>query len=237
LWYPIVENNPIPQNNMNGVDYDVYAFAFEGTTTNLYVGGAFATGGGKTLNNIAKLTNATTITPTWVTFPDAINTIYLGVNSSVRSIYFSGGNAYICGDFITAGAGTNTTPLFRVAKIDSSNQIVQIKNSSGTHCGMNNSVYSNVYINPNIYFGGAFTNAAPTSDLPMNNISYFLSNTVVTPLTITTTTGGFLDTETAAGTIYSTITIPTQYKLTNLIYNLSLNVWLEAYRSTGVTQQ
>ena len=237
LWYPIVENNPIPQNNMNGVDYDVYAFAFEGTTTNLYVGGAFATGGGKTLNNIAKLTNATTITPTWVTFPDAINPIYLGVNSSVRSIYFSGGNAYICGDFITAGAGLNTTQLFRVAKIDSSNQIVQIKNSSGTHCGMNNPVYSNVYINPNIYFGGAFTNTAPTANLSMSNISYFSSSTVVTPLTITTTTSGFLDTETAAGTIYSTITIPTRYKLTNLIYNLSLNVWLEAYRSTGVTQQ
>jgi hypothetical protein len=121
-----------------------------------------------------------------------------------------------------------------VAKIDSSNQIVQIKNSSGTHCGMNNPVYSNVYINPNIYFGGAFTNTAPTANLSMSNISYFSSSTVVTPLTITTTTSGFLDTETAAGTIYSTITIPTRYKLTNLIYNLSLNVWLEAYRSTGV---
>ena len=233
LWYPIVENNPIPQNNMNGVDYDVYAFAFEGTTTSLYVGGAFATGGGKTLNNIAKLTNATTITPTWVTFSDAINPIYLGVNSSVRSIYFSGSNAYICGDFTTAGAGTNTTPLFRVAKIDSSNQIVQIKNSSGTHCGMNNPVYSNVYINPNIYFGGAFTNTSPTSGSTMNNISYFSSNTIVTPLTITTTTSGFLDTET--GTISSTITIPTRYKLTNLIYNSSLTAWLEAYRSIGVT--
>ena len=223
---------------MNGVDYDVYAFAFEGTTTSLYVGGAFATGGGKILNNIAKLTNATTITPTWVTFPDALDPIYLGVNSSVRSIYFSGGNAYICGDFTQAGATVNpTTPLLRVAKINSSNQIVQIKNSSGTHIGMNNPVYSNVYINPNIYFGGAFTNTAPTANLSMSNISYFSSSTVVTPLTITTTTSGFLDTETAAGTIYSTITIPTRYKLTNLIYNLSLNVWLEAYRSTGVTQQ
>ena len=98
---------------------------------------------------------------------------------------------------------------------------------------MNDTVYSNVYIHPNIYFGGAFTNTSPTSDLPMNNISYYSTNTVVTPLTITTITDGFLDTET--GTIYSKITIPTRYKLTNLIYNLSLNVWLEAYRSTGVT--
>jgi hypothetical protein len=98
---------------------------------------------------------------------------------------------------------------------------------------MNNPVYSNVYINLNIYFGGAFTNTSPTSGSTMNNISYFSSNTIVTPLTITTTTSGFLDTET--GTISSTITIPTRYKLTNLIYNSSLTAWLEAYRSIGVT--
>ena len=233
LWYPIVENNPIPQNDMNGVDYDVYSFAFEGTTTNLYVGGEFATGGGKTLNNIAKLVNATSLTPYWVPLPDALLPMY-GVRSTVRSIYFSGDNAYICGDFMQSGSTVNpTTSLLHVAKINSSNQIVQIKNSSGTHIGMNNTVYSNVYVHPNIYFGGAFTNTAPTSDLPMNNISYFSTNTVVTPLTITTTTDGFLDTE--SGTTYDKITIPTRYKLTNLIYNSSLDVWLEAYRSTGVT--
>jgi hypothetical protein len=99
---------------------------------------------------------------------------------------------------------------------------------------MNNSVYSNLYISPNIYFGGTFSNASPTSDLPMSRLSYFITTPTVTPLTLTTTTtSGFLDTEN--GTTYSQIVIPTQYKNVNLIYNLSLNKWLETYRSTGVT--
>ena len=98
---------------------------------------------------------------------------------------------------------------------------------------MNNQVYSNLYISPNIYFGGIFSNASPTSDLPMSNLSYFTTTTIVTPLTITTSTLGFLDTE--DGNTYSQIVIPTQYKNVNLIYNLSLNKWLETYRSTGVT--
>jgi len=117
--------------------------------------------------------------------------------------------------------------------VNSSNQVVQIKNNSGTHIGMNGSVYSNLYISPNIYFGGTFSNASPTADLTMSNLSYFITTSTVTPLTITTTTSGFLDTEN--GITFSQIVIPTQYKNVNLIYNLSLNKWLETYRSTGVT--
>ena len=67
----------------------------------------------------------------------------------------------------------------------------------------------------------------------MINLSYFITTTIVTPLTINTSTAGFLDTEN--GTTYSQIVIPTQYKLTTLIYNISLNKWLETYRSPGVT--
>lgn len=97
---------------------------------------------------------------------------------------------------------------------------------------MNGPVYSNLYISPNIYFGGIFTNASPISNLPMLNISYFNVTPIITPLTITTSTSGFLDTE--DGITYSQIVIPTQYKLTTLIYNSSLTKWLETYRSPGV---
>ena len=155
----------------------------------------------------------------------------IGVNGIVRDIDYSGGNAYICGDF--TATGSSTTPIYMDAKVNSSNQILQIKNFLGTHIGMNNTVYSNLFISPNIYFGGTFSNASPTPDLTMINLAYFTTTTLVTPLTITNSTAGFLDTE--DGITYSNIVIPTQYKNVNLIYNLSLNKWLETYRSTGVT--
>ena len=193
----------------------------------LYVGGNFTVGGATTLNRIGILNTSSF---SWSQMTDALSAD-IGVNGIVRDIHYSGSNAYICGDFTATGSGT--TLIYRDAKVNSSNKVVQIKNNSGTHIGMNGSVYSNLYISPNIYFGGTFSNALPTSDLPMINLAYFTTTTLVTPLTITTSTAGFLDTE--DGITYPQIVIPTQYKLTTLIYNLSLNKWLETYRSTGVT--
>jgi len=220
VWMSVVSGATI---GVNGI---VYALD-NGAGVNLYVGGNFTVGGATTLNRIGILDVNSFI---WTQMTDALSTD-IGVNGIVRDIDYSGGDAYICGDF--TATGSSTTPIYRDAKLNSINKILQIKNNSGTHIGMNASVYSNLYISPNIYFGGTFSNALPSSDLPMVNLAYFTEITAVTPLTITTSTAGFLDTE--DGTTYSQIVIPTQYKLTTLIYNLSLNKWLETYRSTGVT--
>ena len=226
VWMSIVGGATI------GVSGPVYALD-NGVGVNLYVGGNFTVGGATTLNRIGILNNNTAFLPpiaNWYQMTDALSSD-VGVNGIVRDIHYSGGNAYICGDFTATGSGT--TQIFSDAKLNSSNQIVQIKNNSGSHIGMNNKVYSNLYISPNIYFGGIFSNASPTADLLMANLAYFTDITVVTPLTITYTAGLFLDTQ--DGTTYSQIVIPTRYKNVNLIYNLSLNKWLETYRSTGVT--
>ena len=220
VWMSVVSGATI------GVSNSVYALD-NGVGVSLFVGGNFTTGGATTLNRIGILdVNSFT----WTQMIDALSTD-VGVSGIVRDIHYSGGNAYICGDFTTTGSGA--TLIYRDAKVNSSNQILQIKNNSGTHIGMDTSVYSNLYISPNIYFGGLFSNALPTSDLPMAFLAYFTTTTLVTPLTITTSTAGFLDTE--DGITYSNIVIPTQYKNVNLIYNLSLTKWLETYRSTGVT--
>ena len=219
VWMSVVSGTTIGVNNI--------VYALDNNGVELYVGGNFTTGGATTLNRIGILNTSSF---SWSQMTDALSAD-IGVNGIVRDIHYSGSNAYICGDF--TASGSNTTPLYRDAKVNSSNQVVQIKNNSGTHIGMNGSVYSNLYISPNIYFGGTFSNASPISDLPMINLSYFKTTTIVTPLTINTSTAGFLDTEN--GTTYSQIVIPTQYKLTTLIYNISLNKWLETYRSPGVT--
>ena len=227
VWMSIVGGATI------GVSSQVYALD-TGVGLNLYVGGNFTTGGATTLNRIGILNNNTGILPpivNWYQMTDALS-VDVGVNGLVRDIHYSGGNAYICGDF--TATGSSTTSIYKVAKLNSSNKILQIKNNSGTHIGMNGtSVYSNLYISPNIYFGGTFSNALPISDLPMINLAYFTTVTITTPLIINTSTAGFLDTE--DGITYLQIVIPTQYKLTTLIYNMSLNKWLETYRSPGVT--
>ena len=220
VWMSVVSGSTI------GVSSSVYALD-NAAGFGLFVGGDFTTGGATTLNRIGILNTSTF---SWSQMTDAISSD-IGVNGIVRDIDYSGGNAYICGDF--TATGSSTTPIYMDAKVNSSNQILQIKNFLGTHIGMNNTVYSNLFISPNIYFGGTFSNASPTPDLTMINLAYFTTTTLVTPLTITNSTAGFLDTE--DGITYSNIVIPTQYKNVNLIYNLSLNKWLETYRSTGVT--
>lgn len=52
-------------------------------------------------------------------------------------------------------------------------------------------------------------------------------------LNVTTTTGGFIDTNNS--TTYAQITLPSRYNMVSIIYNTSLNKWLVGYRSTGVT--
>jgi hypothetical protein len=223
VWMSIVSGSSIGVNNV------VYSLENGLSGADLFVGGNFTTGGSTTLNRIGLLN---TTTYSWYQMIDALS-VDIGVNNIVNDIYhvLADNTTYICGDFTQTQSGT--TSIYRVAKINASNQIVQIKNNSGSHIGMNNSVNSNLYISPNIYFGGNFTNASPTADLPMADLSYFTTTTTTIPLTINTTTTGFLDTEN--GTTYSQIVIPTRYKLTTLIYNLSLGKWLETYRSSGVT--
>ncbi len=224
LWMSVVSGSFGLYNiGVNNIVYTLEAGGFP----NIYVGGQFTTGGTTTLNRIGVLN---TSFYTWSQMIDALSSD-IGVNNIVRNIHYSGSTAYICGEF--TATGSSTTPLYRDAKINASNQIQQIKNNSGSHIGMNNTVYSNLFISPNIYFGGIFTNASPTANLSMSYLSYFITTTTVTPLTINTSTSGFLDTE--DGNTYSQIVIPTQYKNVNLIYNSTLNKWLETYRSTGVT--
>jgi hypothetical protein len=218
MWRSIVSGSAI------GVDGTIETMELYSGST-ILVGGSFTTCGATTVFGFGTFDTGSNV---W-TQPGS------GLNSTVRDIYYkTGTTAYICGDF-TADSG-GTIPLYRVATVNLNTlQINQIQNSSGSHIGMNGSVYATLFISPRIYFGGVFTNTLPTSDLPMQNLSYFI---VPTPLIINTTTAGFLDTE--DGITYSQIVIPTRYKNVIIIYNSStspqaLNKWLETYRSTGVT--
>ena len=196
------------------------------TSSTLYVGGTFITGGNTTLNRIGLLNT----TDTWTQMVDALTTD-VGFNGVVRSLHKSGSNVYVGGTF--SGTGSSSTALGRVAILNASNNIEQIKNVSSSHVGMNGNVYDTVFISPRIYFAGSFINTVPTSDLPMGNVSYFITTNTIIPLVVTTSTSGFLNTEN--DTTYTSITIPTRYKNIYLIYNASLNKWLLTYRSTGLT--
>ena len=83
----------------------------------------------------------------------------------------------------------------------------------------------------NVYFSGQFTNTSPTSDLAVSRISSYI--VAQSPITLTTATNGFLDTD--DGGTYTQIILPSQYKAVTLIYNSTINQWLETYRSSGVT--
>jgi hypothetical protein len=245
----LVSNNQVLNNfaywdSLNYLWYSIVSGVLIGTSatvqtmeplvgSNMFVGGSFTTGGSSAVSRVGAFNGASN---GWTQYGS-------GVNATVRDIYYSGGTtAYICGEFTATGSGA--TPMYGVAKINlNTAQIEQITNNS-THTGMNGSVVANgtvnanVFISPNIYFGGIFTNTLPTSNLPMQNLSYFNTVGTVTPLVITTTTAGFLDTEN--GATWTQIVIPTRYKNVIIIYNSAsspqgLNKWLETYRSTGVT--
>ena len=219
LW-----NSIAGSTNTIGVNNTIYTMELYGGTS-LLVGGAFTTANTSTLNKIGIFN---TDSETW-TQPSS------GVNNVVRDIYYtSGTTAYICGDFTSSG--DTTTPMYRVATIDlSTNQINPIANASNTHIGLNNSVYSTLFLSPRIYFGGNFTNTSPSSDIYSQRLAYY--STIpepAGPISITTSAvSGFINTET--GSTHTSITIPIRYKLIVIIYNASLNQWLVTYRSTGVT--
>jgi hypothetical protein len=221
LWYSFVTNSVI---GMNGAVYDIKV----NDTTSLFIGGAFTSAGATTLNRIGLYDVSSN---SWTQFI-SLGGSDVGVNGTVRNIYYRGAglDAYICGEF-TATTGSSLS-VNRVAEINTSNQTFQIKNVSGTHTGLNDITNAILYSGSKVYFGGQFTNTAPTSDKPMSRIaSYNLSSSV--PVILTTTTAGFLDTDDS--TTYSQIILPVQYKAVTVIYNASINKWLETYRSSGVT--
>jgi hypothetical protein len=221
LWYSFVTNSVI---GMNGAAYDIKV----NDVTSLFVGGAFTSAGATTLNRIG-LYNV--ISNSWTQFT-SLGGSDVGVNGTVRNIYYRGAglDAYICGEFTYTSAATGSLSVNRVAGINTSNQTFQLKNTSGTHTGLNNTTNAILYSDSKVYFGGQFTNTSPTSDVPMSRIAYFIAPA---PITLTTTTAGFLDTDDS--TTYSQIILPVQYKAVTVIYNASINKWLETYRSSGVT--
>ena len=167
-------------------------------------------------------------TDNWTQLVDAL-TADVGFNGGVRTLNKSGSNVYVGGTF--SGTGSSSTALGRVSMLNASNRIVQITNGS-SHVGMNGNVYAAAFISPRIYFGGSFTNTVPIANLPLQHLSYFITTNIYTPLVVTTSTSGFLNTENE--TTYTTITIPARYKNIYLIYNASLQQWLLTYRSPGI---
>ena len=208
----------------NGVSAYVSALEYA-TSSSLYVGGAFITGGNTTLNRIGLLD---TSTDTWTQLVGLSN---VGFNGVVRSLNYVSGTVYVTGTF--SATSSSSINLGRVAKLNTSNQIEQIANVSLSHVGMNGNVYATLFISPRVYFGGSFIQTVPTSNLPLQHLSYFITTNLLTPLIVTTSTLGFLNTE--DGTTYTSISIPTRYKNIYLMYNASLQQWLLTYRSTGVT--
>ena len=65
-----------------------------------------------------------------------------------------------------------------------------------------------------------------------NNEQKTVISDVPSPLTVTTTTSGFLDTNN--GATGTQMILPLRYNMMSLIYNTSLSKWLVGYRSTGV---
>jgi hypothetical protein len=218
LWMSVVSGNVIGTNGI------VYSLEFK-SGTEIYVGGDFTTGGATTLHRVGILE---TVFNAWI---QLLNGGLPGVNSTVRDIYYSGSDAYICGDFFATSGGSPS--IYRVAKVNSSNQILQITNISGSHIGFNNTVYSNTFISSTntIYFGGTFTNASPTSDLPMNRMAYFSNASFDVPLVVQ---GLFIDTNNPP-TVYTNLTLPARYNAATMFWDSAVPSWLVTYRSTGVT--
>jgi len=107
-----------PGAGVIGVNNPVYALE-NGSGVDLFVGGSFTIVGGATQVNRLAILNTSTFN--WTQIYN-VTSSDVGVNGIVRDIHYSGGNAYICGDF--TASGSNTTPLYRDAKVNSSNQVV-----------------------------------------------------------------------------------------------------------------
>lgn len=128
LWYSFVTNSVI---GMNNAVYDIKV----NDVTSLFVGGAFTSAGATTLNRIGLYSVTSN---SWTQFI-SLGGSDIGVNGTVRNIYYRGAglDAYICGEFTATGT-TGSLSVTRVAEINTSTQIFQIKNVSGTHTGLNN---------------------------------------------------------------------------------------------------
>jgi len=222
MWYSVTTSP-----SSIGMDNSVYDIK-KNTEHSLYIGGAFTSAGTNTLNRIGMYE---ILAKTWTQFT-SLGGSDIGVNGIVRNINCtSPSTAHICGDFTSTSASTGSLSISRVAGINSSNKIYQIKNGSGTHTGFNNTVNVVLKAGSNVYFSGQFTNTSPTSDLPVSRISSYIITQ--SPITLTTATNGFLDTD--DGGTYAQIILPLQYKAVTLVYDSTINQWLETYRSSGVT--
>ena len=222
MWYSVITSP-----SSIGMDNSVYDIK-RNTEHSLYIGGAFTSAGTNTLNRIGLYEISA---KTWTQFT-SLGGSDIGVNGIVRNINCtSPSTAYICGDFTSTSASTGSLSIGRVAGINSSSKIYQIKNGSGTHTGFNNTTNMVLKAGSNVYFSGQFTNTSPTSDLAVSRISSYI--VAQSPITLTTATNGFLDAD--DGGTYAQIILPSQYKAVTLIYNSTINQWLETYRSSGVT--
>ena len=216
----------------NGVNGSVKSFSKSGS--NIYVGGAFTGTTQANLNRIALLDK--TLNPS-IFLPITYSTD-IGVNGQVNSVSVDSTNTtvYIGGQF--TNTLTSLLPFGRVAKFGTvANILSQIINVSGTHYGVNGTVYSMAFApssGPYIYMGGSFINTETAiPSVPLQNIAYFNLNTVYIPLIIN---GTFIDTEDSPPSNNTIISLPYQYKLVSLISDgVSPSVWLVGYRSSGVT--
>ncbi|MFQ5512117.1 MAG: T9SS type A sorting domain-containing protein [Candidatus Krumholzibacteriia bacterium] len=118
-----------------GLSGPVHAIAVDGV--NVYVGGAFATAGGMTVNRIAR----------WDGF--AWHSLGQGLSGDVNAIAVSGGNVYAGGAFTTIVGGPT---VFRVARWNGSTW-------SALGSGVSSTVNAIAVSGSDVYVGGAFTTA------------------------------------------------------------------------------
>jgi hypothetical protein len=123
-------------------------------SSNLYVGGDFTHAGGTAVHGLARFDLNTT---TWYDVGGGVTCSGLFCTAVVKSLYFAGGNLFVGGLFLKAGAVT----VNNVAEWSGGNWSALHDNGSGV-TGTNGFVYDigMNQANANIYIGGNFTSPA-----------------------------------------------------------------------------
>ncbi len=140
----------------SGVNNTVYALAIDNTShyEYLYVGGAFTSAGGTSVNHIASCDIGGS--GTWS------NYFSPGVDGNVYSIVVSGSNVYVGGSFANSG----TTALSCIASYNTGT--IEWSSLGSGMSGTNQAVYAISLSGSNIYAGGVFDHAGGVS---ANNIA------------------------------------------------------------------
>ena len=256
VWHHLVTDNVIfPSTPGVGLNGEVWSLETNGTK--LYAGGAFTTtdkNATQTLNYIGEWTLSTEL---WMPFlyPDTSPTdigFYASSNPNVKNLYYNSGNStlYATGIFTNTSNALSPTQgglsCNNIAALNTSNygiSAIQSTNytqngfqyvSGGPLVATGNAI---LYLSPNIYFGGFFNRAAPSSTSPstlFTRTSYFVPYIAPVSEQVTINASGCSFINSSNGQVTTSYTLNNQYEDVHLIFDTATNAWLTVYGSNFI---